>query len=78
MALADEEPDERSDDEQSDFPGAELANEVRSVCPYCGGVGRVADPKLAIIGGVPRTIDNGRPCRGCHGVGYLAGLLPPM
>ncbi|MQA11179.1 MAG: hypothetical protein GEU98_21995 [Pseudonocardiaceae bacterium] len=49
-----------------------------TVCPLCGGAGVVSDPKYAVIAGTARTIDNGRPCRGCEGNGYRSGLIPPV
>ncbi|MGW5053167.1 hypothetical protein [Actinokineospora sp. NPDC004072] len=55
-----------------------VPSELQTICPLCGGSGMVADPKLAIIGGVPRTVDNGRPCPTCRKDGHFPGLIPPV
>ncbi|PWW64226.1 hypothetical protein DFQ13_103195 [Actinokineospora spheciospongiae] len=64
------------DDETGD--DVEVPSETHTVCVLCGGGGLIADPKLAIIGGVPRTVDNGRPCPHCQTVGHFPGIVPPV
>ncbi len=66
--------DDRDDDDEDEG----VPHKVQTVCHYCGGGGMVADPKLAIVGGVPRTIDNGRPCEVCDTEGHFAGIVPPV
>ena len=38
----------------------------------------IADPKFAIVGGVPRSVDNGRQCPECDNEGHFAGIIPPL
>ncbi|OLR89500.1 hypothetical protein [Actinokineospora bangkokensis] len=52
--------------------------EIHTVCQCCGGGGMVADPKLAVIVGEPRPLDNGRPCPHCDTTGQFAGIIPPL
>ncbi|GLZ38463.1 hypothetical protein [Actinokineospora sp. NBRC 105648] len=66
-----EHPPEEEDDD--DVPG-----QLQTICPYCGGGGMVADPKHAIIGDSPRTIDNGRSCPHCKTVGHFPDIIPPV
>ena len=66
--------DEEHDD--VDTPGG-VPPQVQTICPQCGGSGAISDAKLAIIGGVPRLIDNGRPCPVCED-GRLPGIVPPV
>ncbi|WP_019814312.1 hypothetical protein [Saccharomonospora saliphila] len=49
----------------------------QAVCLACGGDGQVPDPKLAVLGGVPRTALTLRPCRWCDGEGRRP-LRPPV
>jgi hypothetical protein len=65
-------------DEDEDDSELEVPEEVHTVCQYCGGGGMIADPKLAIIAGSPRTVDNGRPCPHCETVGHFPGIIPPV
>lgn len=65
-----------SDDERGNFEG--VPAEVQTICPLCGGSGMISDAKLAIIGGVPRTIDHGRPCPTCGKEGHFPGVIPPV
>lgn len=67
-----------SDDEDEEGAELEVPDEIHTVCHLCGGAGMIADPKLAVIGGVPRAMDNGRPCPACATVGHFAGILPPV
>ncbi len=73
--MTDHERDGEGDDgdEDGDVPGR-----VQTICHYCGGGGMVADPKLALIGGAPRTVDNGRPCDHCGTDDHFPGILPPV
>lgn len=43
------------------------------VCVQCGGIGWLPDPKLAIINGVPQTIDTGKHCPTCNQEGRVTG-----
>ncbi|PPK69849.1 hypothetical protein V5P93_006511 [Actinokineospora auranticolor] len=65
--------DEDEEDELDEVPGR-----LQTICPYCGGGGMVADPKLTIVGGSPRTVDNGRSCGHCKTVGHFPGIVPPL
>jgi hypothetical protein len=67
-----------ADDEHEEEVELEVPEEVHTVCHLCGGAGMIADPKMAIIGGVPRTVDNGRECWSCNGIGHFAGIVPPV
>jgi hypothetical protein len=67
--------DDRDDDEDAEV---EVPDEIHTVCHLCGGGGMIADPKFAIVGGVSRTVDNGRPCPACDTVGHFAGIIPPL
>ncbi|WP_035303324.1 hypothetical protein [Actinokineospora inagensis] len=67
--------DERDDD---DPDASDVPDLVQTICPMCGGGGMIADPKMAVIGGVARTVDNGRPCPLCSTEGHLPGLVPPV
>jgi hypothetical protein len=83
MSEDEEEDDDYSDDEESEFDedGSDLfevTREPRTICQLCGGAGFVANPVLAIIGGTPRTIDNGRSCPHCDGNRTFTGLIPPL
>ncbi|KAA2261245.1 hypothetical protein F0L68_17415 [Solihabitans fulvus] len=73
-------PDDEDEDFE-DFTGEdvefEVSEDLHTVCHLCGGAGFIANPVLAVIGGAPRTIDNGRPCPACDQVGHLPGLVPP-
>lgn len=80
----DEEPEDFSDDFDDEEAEDEDENDLfavtpepRTVCHLCGGAGFIADPKPAIIGGVPRTIDNGRECWHCNGARTFVGMVPP-
>jgi hypothetical protein len=86
---ADEEPeDDFSDDDDDEFDeddyeedGSDLfevTREPRTICQLCGGAGFIASPVMAVIGGTPRTIDNGRPCPHCDGNRTFTGLIPPV
>ncbi|WP_018686633.1 hypothetical protein [Actinokineospora enzanensis] len=59
-------------------PEQDVPPEVHTVCPLCGGGGMIADPKQAIIGGEPRTVDNGRACGHCATDGHFPGIVPPV
>ncbi|WP_424187429.1 hypothetical protein ACOBQX_06375 [Actinokineospora sp. G85] len=64
------------DDERDGDP--EVVDRVHTVCHLCGGGGVVADPKLAVVAGQARLIDNGRPCSHCGTVGQFPGIVPPV
>ncbi|MCP2166748.1 hypothetical protein [Goodfellowiella coeruleoviolacea] len=63
------------EDEGAEF---EVSEEAHTICHLCGGAGFIANPVQAVIGDVPRTIDNGRPCPACDQDGFLVGLVPPV
>ncbi|WP_018680658.1 hypothetical protein [Actinokineospora enzanensis] len=67
-----------SDDEQDESDSSSVPDEVHTICFLCGGGGAIADAKLAVVGGQPRTVDNGRPCALCATEGNLAGIVPPV
>jgi hypothetical protein len=73
----DEDTEDESDDE-SEAGLFDVTEEPRTVCQLCGGAGVIADPKLAVIGGVPRTIDNGRQCPHCDGARTFTGMIAPL
>ncbi|WP_188316858.1 hypothetical protein [Solihabitans fulvus] len=72
------EDEDFDDEEEDDGNGFEVTREPRTVCHLCGGAGFIADPKLAVIAGMPRTIDNGRECPHCNGAQSFSGMVPPM
>ncbi|WP_169308135.1 hypothetical protein [Saccharomonospora viridis] len=49
-----------------------------ALCNACGGDGRIADPKAAIIGREPQTVIIARLCRWCRGTGRRPNLHPPV
>lgn len=51
--------------------------QVRAVCTGCGGDGQVAEPKLAVLDGVGRTVLTMRACRWCDGEGRRP-MHPPV
>ncbi|MFE9751595.1 hypothetical protein ACFYOT_42370 [Saccharothrix saharensis] len=55
-----------------------VTSEPRTICHLCGGAGFIANPTSAVIGGVPRTVDNGRECPHCTGARKFPGLIPPL
>ncbi|TDP91085.1 hypothetical protein [Labedaea rhizosphaerae] len=63
------------DDDETEV---EVPEEIHTVCHLCGGAGMVADPKFAVVGGVARTVDNGRQCPECESVGHFPGIVPPL
>lgn len=73
----DDTEDEFEDEEEEDDLFA-VTPEPRTVCHLCGGAGFIASPTLAIIGGAPRTVDNGRECPHCQGSRTFNGLIPPL
>ncbi len=52
--------------------------ELGALCSSCEGEGRVSDPKVAVIAGVPQTVVVSRPCRWCEDSGRRGGLRPPV
>ncbi|MBW4721083.1 hypothetical protein [Saccharothrix obliqua] len=68
--------DEFDEDEDDDLFG--VTSEPRTICQLCGGAGFIAHPTAAVIGGVPRTVDNGRECPHCAGSRKFPGLVPPL
>ncbi|MBM7770015.1 hypothetical protein JOD54_000219 [Actinokineospora baliensis] len=72
--MNDDDHDDHPDDEDDD----DLPAQVQTICHYCGGGGMIADPKHAVIGGAPRTLDNGRPCPHCATDGHFTGIVPPV
>ncbi len=73
---ADEFVDDEDEEDEDDLFG--VTSEPRTICQLCGGAGFVAHPTSAVIGGVPRTVDNGRECPHCHGARKFPGLVPPL
>ncbi|KJK45042.1 hypothetical protein UK23_27560 [Lentzea aerocolonigenes] len=71
------EDDDFEDEEDADDLFA-VTPEPRTVCHLCGGASYIAAPTLAIIGGAPRTVDNGRECPHCSGARTFNGLVPPL
>jgi hypothetical protein len=69
-----------SEDDEEELGDEEAAesDQLHTVCHLCGGVGSLANPVLAVIGGVPRTVDARRPCPLCGDSGALPGLVPPV
>ncbi|KOX18799.1 hypothetical protein ADK67_35240 [Saccharothrix sp. NRRL B-16348] len=55
-----------------------VTSEPRTICHLCGGAGFIANPTSAVIGGAPRTVDNGRECPHCVGARKFPGLIPPL
>jgi hypothetical protein len=87
MSEDEEQEDDYSEDDDEGFEEDfeedpsdlfEVTREVRTVCQLCGGAGFVANPVLAVIGGTPRTVDNGRSCPHCDGNRTFTGLIPPL
>lgn len=70
-----DELDEDEDDEDGLFT---VTAEARTICHLCGGAGYLANPVAAVIGGVPRTIDNGRECPHCTGSKTFPGMIIPV
>lgn len=70
--------DGSDDGDEFEADEAGVPEVLHTVCQLCGGATMIADPKLAIVDGVPRTVDNGRPCPGCGGVGHMPGIVPPV
>ena len=75
-----DEPDEFDDEEdvedEDDLFG--VTSDARTICHLCGGAGFIANPTTAVIGGTPRTVDNGRECPHCNGARKFPGLVPPV
>ncbi|QFZ22237.1 hypothetical protein [Saccharothrix syringae] len=72
----DEDDFDEEDDEDDDLFG--VTSDARTICHLCGGAGFIANPTAAVIGGVPRTVDNGRECPHCNGARKFPGLVPPL
>ncbi|WP_253888974.1 hypothetical protein [Actinokineospora diospyrosa] len=67
------------DDDEDEFEdGQDVPDEVHTVCHLCGGGGLIADPKFAVVGGVAKTLDNGRPCLHCDTEGRFPGIVLPL
>ncbi|MEU5693825.1 hypothetical protein [Actinosynnema sp. NPDC020468] len=74
-----EEDDEFEDEEEEDEDDLfGVTSEPRTICHLCGGAGFIANPTLAVIGGAPRTVDNGRECPHCQAARKFPGLIPPL
>ncbi|WP_121008078.1 hypothetical protein [Saccharothrix australiensis] len=67
---------EDEEEDEDDLFG--VTSEPRTICHLCGGAGFVAHPTSAVIGGVPRSVDNGRECPHCRGARKFPGLVPPL
>ncbi|XVV01650.1 hypothetical protein ACQPW3_30245 [Actinosynnema sp. CA-248983] len=72
----DPEEDDFEEEDEDDLFG--VTSDARTICHLCGGAGFVAHPTSAVIGGVPRTVDNGRECPHCHAARKFPGLVPPL
>ncbi|MFI9010724.1 hypothetical protein ACIGNX_26155 [Actinosynnema sp. NPDC053489] len=68
--------DDEDVEDEDDLFG--VTSEPRTICHLCGGAGFIANPTSAVIGGVPRTVDNGRECPHCTGARKFPGLIPPL
>ncbi|GAA3876277.1 hypothetical protein GCM10022243_46480 [Saccharothrix violaceirubra] len=68
--------DEEDTDVEDDLFG--VTSDPRTICHLCGGAGFIANPTLAVIGGSPRSVDNGRECPHCLGARKFPGLVPPV
>jgi hypothetical protein len=68
--------DEDDVEDEDDLFG--VTSEPRTICHLCGGAGFIANPTSAVIGGAPRTVDNGRECPHCVGARKFPGLIPPL
>ncbi|MBB5804646.1 hypothetical protein F4560_004414 [Saccharothrix ecbatanensis] len=68
--------DEDDVEDEDDLFG--VTSEPRTICHLCGGAGFIANPTSAVIGGAPRTVDNGRECPHCKGARKFPGLVPPL
>lgn len=68
--------DEDDVEDEDDLFG--VTSEPRTICHLCGGAGFIANPTSAVIGGAPRTVDNGRECPHCNGARKFPGLVPPL
>jgi len=74
----DDDFEDEEDDEEDEDDLFGVTSEPRTICQLCGGAGFVAHPTSAVIGGVPRTVDNGRECPHCQGARKFPGLIPPL
>ncbi|WP_309115330.1 hypothetical protein [Saccharothrix sp.] len=74
----DPEEDDFEDEEEDEDDLFGVTSDARTICHLCGGAGFVAHPTSAVIGGVPRTVDNGRECPHCHAARKFPGLVPPL
>ncbi|MEU4442854.1 hypothetical protein AB0K14_28175 [Actinosynnema sp. NPDC050801] len=72
----DDDDAEDEDEDEDDLFG--VTSEPRTICHLCGGAGFIANPTSAVIGGAPRTVDNGRECPHCTGARKFPGLIPPL
>ncbi|MBP2337951.1 hypothetical protein [Saccharothrix coeruleofusca] len=72
----DDEFDDEDDEDEDDLFG--VTSEPRTICQLCGGAGFIAHPTMAVVGGVPRSVDNGRECPHCNGARKFPGLVPPL
>ncbi|MFD1152142.1 hypothetical protein [Saccharothrix hoggarensis] len=66
------------DDEEDEDDLFGVTSEPRTICHLCGGAGFIANPTSAVIGGQPRTVDNGRECPHCLGARKFPNLVPPL
>ncbi len=64
------------DSHEHDDPG--VAPDPRALCPSCGGMGIVSQPKLTLLGGAGRTLPAPEECPQCGGRKFLPGLQPPL
>jgi hypothetical protein len=66
-------PDEPDADNPEIEPGP-----PRAMCPTCMGMGAVNAPKLAALGGAPRTVFTHERCSQCYGERFLHGIDPSV
>jgi hypothetical protein len=68
-----------SDSDESDADDPEIEpGPPRAMCPICFGMGMVNAPKLAVLGGAPRTVFTHERCLQCHGERFLCDIDPPV
>ncbi|MFT7838848.1 hypothetical protein Q5530_22135 [Saccharothrix sp. BKS2] len=74
----DPEVEDEFDEEEDEDDLFGVTSDARTICQLCGGAGFIANPTSAVIGGAPRTVDNGRECPHCNGGRKFPGLVPPL
>lgn len=67
-----------SEEDHTDHEDLEVPGQVHTVCHLCAGDRTIPILTLAVVGGVPRTLDIDHSCPACHKEGQLPGLVPPV